>query len=77
MPFNDKMNLIELEEALKYWYDKTKKIITMNMLFGRTLMIVMRILQPWSNFVKEFQVRLILFNIIVLMIQVLFKHQMM
>ena len=28
MPFNDKMNLIELEEALKYWYDKTKKIIT-------------------------------------------------
>jgi len=28
MPFNDKMNLDELEEALKYWYDKTKKIIT-------------------------------------------------
>ena len=28
MPFNDKMNLIELEEALKYWYDKTKKTIT-------------------------------------------------
>ena len=28
MPFNDKMNLGELEEALKYWYDKTKKIIT-------------------------------------------------
>ena len=28
MPFNDKMNLSELEEALKYWYDKTKKIIT-------------------------------------------------
>ena len=28
MPFNDKMNLFELEEALKYWYDKTKKIIT-------------------------------------------------
>ena len=28
MPFNDKMNRIELEEALKYWYDKTKKIIT-------------------------------------------------
>ena len=25
MPFNDKMNLDELEEALKYWYDKTKK----------------------------------------------------
>ena len=28
MPFNDKMNLGELEKALKYWYDKTKKIIT-------------------------------------------------
>ena len=28
MPFNDKMNLSELEEALKYWYEKTKKIIT-------------------------------------------------
>ena len=28
MPFNDKMNLDELEEALKYWYDRTKKIIT-------------------------------------------------
>jgi len=28
MPFNDKMNLDELEEALKYWFDKTKKIIT-------------------------------------------------
>tara|TARA_B100000900_G_scaffold155703_1_gene132333 strand:- start:13484 stop:14521 length:1038 start_codon:yes stop_codon:yes gene_type:complete len=28
MPFNNKMNLSELEEALKYWYNKTKKIIT-------------------------------------------------
>ena len=28
MPFNDKMNLSKLEEALKYWYNKTKKIIT-------------------------------------------------
>jgi len=28
MPFNDKMNLDELEEALKYWYNRTKKIIT-------------------------------------------------
>ena len=28
MPFNDKMNLSELEKALKYWYNKTKKIIT-------------------------------------------------
>ena len=28
MPFNDKMNLIELEESLIYWYKKTKKIIT-------------------------------------------------
>ena len=28
MPFNDKMNLKELEESLSYWYKKTKKIIT-------------------------------------------------
>ena len=28
MPFNDKMNLIELQESLIYWYKKTKKIIT-------------------------------------------------
>ena len=28
MPFNDKMNLQELEESLSYWYKKTKKIIT-------------------------------------------------
>ena len=28
MPFNDKMNLRELEESLSYWYKKTKKIIT-------------------------------------------------
>ena len=28
MPFNDKMNLKELEESLSYWYTKTKKIIT-------------------------------------------------
>ncbi len=28
MPFNEMMNLNELEESLKYWYDKTKKIIT-------------------------------------------------
>ena len=28
MPFNDKMNLSKLEEALIYWYNKTKKIIT-------------------------------------------------
>ena len=28
MPFNDKMNLQELEESLRYWYKKTKKIIT-------------------------------------------------
>ena len=28
MPFNDKMNLIELQESLIYWYNKTKKIIT-------------------------------------------------
>ena len=27
MPFNDKMNLKELEESLGYWYKKTKKII--------------------------------------------------
>ena len=28
MPFNDKMNLKELEESLSYWFKKTKKIIT-------------------------------------------------
>ena len=28
MPFNEKMNLFELKLALKYWYKKTKKIIT-------------------------------------------------
>ena len=28
MPFNEKMSLSELEESLRYWYDKTKKIIT-------------------------------------------------
>ena len=28
MPFNDKMNLKELEESLSYWYKMTKKIIT-------------------------------------------------
>ena len=28
MPFNDKMNLKELEESITYWYNKTKKIIT-------------------------------------------------
>jgi len=28
MPFNDKMNLKELQESLIYWYKKTKKIIT-------------------------------------------------
>ena len=28
MPFNDKMNLNELEKSLSYWYKKTKKIIT-------------------------------------------------
>ena len=28
MPFNDKMNLNDLEESLSYWYKKTKKIIT-------------------------------------------------
>ena len=28
MPFNDKMNLQELEESLSYWYKKTKNIIT-------------------------------------------------
>ena len=28
MPFNDKMNLIELEESISYWYKKTKQIIT-------------------------------------------------
>ena len=28
MPFNDKMNLQELEESLSYWYKKTKKMIT-------------------------------------------------
>ena len=28
MPFNEKMNLDELADSLKYWYDKTKKIIT-------------------------------------------------
>ena len=28
MPFNEKMNLQELEESLSYWYKKTKKIIT-------------------------------------------------
>ena len=28
MPFNNKMNLKELEESLSYWYKKTKKIIT-------------------------------------------------
>ena len=28
MPFNEKMNLSELKLALKYWYQKTKRIIT-------------------------------------------------
>ena len=28
MPFNDKMNLKELEESISYWYKKTKKVIT-------------------------------------------------
>ena len=28
MPFNEMMNLKELEESLSYWYKKTKKIIT-------------------------------------------------
>ena len=28
MPFNEKMNLSELKLALKYWYKKTKRIIT-------------------------------------------------
>jgi len=28
MPFNEKMNLSELKLALKYWYNKTKRIIT-------------------------------------------------
>ena len=28
MPFNEKMNLKELIDALTYWYEKTKKIIT-------------------------------------------------
>lgn len=28
MPFNEKMNLDELADALQYWYAKTKKIIT-------------------------------------------------
>ena len=28
MPFNEKMNLFELKLALKYWYKKTKRIIT-------------------------------------------------
>jgi len=28
MPFNEKMNLNELIDALTYWYEKTKKIIT-------------------------------------------------
>lgn len=28
MPFNNKMNLKELEESLSYWFKKTKKIIT-------------------------------------------------
>ena len=28
MPFNDKMNLKELQESLIYWFKKTKKIIT-------------------------------------------------
>tara|TARA_B100001996_G_scaffold328769_1_gene276146 strand:- start:115 stop:1152 length:1038 start_codon:yes stop_codon:yes gene_type:complete len=28
MPFNEKMNLSELKLALKYWYNKTKQIIT-------------------------------------------------
>ena len=28
MPFNEKMNLDELAEAMKYWYAKTKNIIT-------------------------------------------------
>ncbi len=28
MPFNEKMNLDELSESLKYWYTKTKNIIT-------------------------------------------------
>jgi len=28
MPFNEKMNLSELKSALKYWYNKTKQIIT-------------------------------------------------
>jgi len=28
MPFNEKMNLTELKLALKYWYNKTRRIIT-------------------------------------------------
>ena len=28
MPFSKKFPLEELKEAVKYWYDKTKKIIT-------------------------------------------------
>ena len=28
MPFNEQMNLSELKLALKYWYDKTKRVIT-------------------------------------------------
>ena len=28
MPFNEQMNLSELKLALKYWYDKTKRLIT-------------------------------------------------
>tara|TARA_B100001113_G_scaffold140777_1_gene115326 strand:+ start:993 stop:2030 length:1038 start_codon:yes stop_codon:yes gene_type:complete len=28
MPFNEKMNLSELQESLNYWYKKTKEIIT-------------------------------------------------
>ncbi len=28
MPFNEKMNLSELKLALKYWYNKTKRVIT-------------------------------------------------
>lgn len=28
MPFNEKMNLFELKLALRYWYKKTKRIIT-------------------------------------------------
>jgi 23S rRNA (adenine2503-C2)-methyltransferase len=43
MPFSTKFPLTEIMDAMQYWYEKTGNRITLNIAFGKELMMVMKI----------------------------------